>query len=264
MSIETQTVKLGRGLADVPVLVKGDGPPLVYLHGLLGQAWSPLLEGLSAQRRVYAPALAGADEPDDLKAFDNVHDLTIYLDDLVRALGLKRFELVGHSFGGMVAAEYAAMFPERVTKLVLIDSLGLWRDDAPVVDFTYQTPPNQAALILGEADSEAVQQLLALPEEPRAKNRETVRRITSMASILHFIWPIPDRGLAKRLYRVQAPTQLIWGEQDQIVPKIYAEDFAKAIGKSQVHIIAGASHTPHFQKPDAVLDKVQSFLAEQS
>jgi len=60
-------------------------------------------------------------------------------------------------------------------------------------------------LILGEADSEPVRSLLALPEEITAKNREIVRRVTSMASIFHFIWPIPEPMRAKRLYRVAAP-----------------------------------------------------------
>jgi pimeloyl-ACP methyl ester carboxylesterase len=260
-STSIKTVELGRGLQDNPVFVHGDGPPLVYMHGLGGQAWDPLLEGLSKTRRVYAPANAGADEPDELKAFDTVHDLVIYLDDVVRGLGLDRFDLVGHSFGGMLAAEYAALFPERVRKLVLIDPLGLWRNDAPVTDFIYVTPDKQTELILGEASSEAARKLLALPEEVIAKNREIVRRITGLASILHFIWPIPERGLAKRLHRITAPTQLLWGEQDMIVPPAYADDFASAIHGSEVEIIPGGSHTPQFNNPAVVLDKIQRFLA---
>jgi pimeloyl-ACP methyl ester carboxylesterase len=219
-----------------------------------------LLEGLSKQRRVYAPAYAGADEPDELKAFDTVHDLVIYLDDVIRQLGLDSFDLAGHSFGGMLAAEYAALFPERVRRLVLIGPMGLWRDDAPVTDFIYVTPDRQAQLILGEGDGDAARRLLALPEETTARNREIVRRITSMASILHFIWPIPERGLSKRLHRITAHTQLLWGEEDKIVPCTYAIDFARAIRTSEIEIIPGASHTPHFNNPDAVLDKIKWFL----
>jgi pimeloyl-ACP methyl ester carboxylesterase len=260
-AVATTAVELGRGLQDNPVLVGGTGSPLVYLHGLSGQTWDGLLEGLSRQHRVYAPAFAGADEPDELKGFDTVHDLVIYLDDVIRGLGLDTFDLVGHSFGGMLAAEYAALFPERARKLVLIDPLGLWRDDAPVTDFIYVTPDQQAELILGEADSDAARKLLALPDEFTARNREIVRRITSMASVLHFIWPIPERGLAKRLHRITAPTQLLWGEQDKIVPCTYARDFASAIRTSEIEIVPGASHTPQFNEPAAVLDRIQRFLA---
>lgn len=256
----THTIELGRGLAGNPVLVKGDGPPLLYLHGLMGQAWDGLLEGLSAVRRVHAPALAGSDEPDELKSFDTVHDLVIYLDDVVRSLGLPTFDLVGHSFGGMLAAEYAALFPERVRKLILIDPMGLWRDDAPVTDFIYVTPERQLELFLGASDGEPVRSLTALPDDVTSRNRETVRRITSMASMLHFIWPIPERGLGKRLYRIAAPTQLIWGEHDGIVPSTYADDFASAIRGSTIEIVGGASHTPQFNQPAIVLDTVRRFL----
>jgi pimeloyl-ACP methyl ester carboxylesterase len=259
--VQTKIVELGRGLQGTPVLTKGDGPALVYLHGLMGQAWDPLLDGLARSWTVYAPALAGAEEPDELKAFDSIHDLVLYLDDVLRSIRIDRFVLVGHSFGGMLAAEYAAHFPERVSKLVLIDPLGLWRDDAPVADFLYLTPEKQARLVLGEVDAETIKAVLALPNDPHAKVRESVRRITSMASILHFTWPIPERGLSKRLHRIEADTLLVWGAQDKLVPKIYAEDFGAALRRSSLEVIEGAGHTPQFAKAAAVLDSLHRFLA---
>ncbi|MHC4046802.1 alpha/beta fold hydrolase [Bradyrhizobium sp. 23AC] len=257
---DVRSIELGRGLSANSVLSKGSGPAVVYLHGLLGQQWDRLLDGLSSKRSVYAPEVAGAHEPDELKAFDTIHDLTIYVDDVVRKLELGTFDLIGHSFGGMVAAEYAALFPERVRKLILIDPLGLWRDDKPVADFTYATPDKQRTLILGSSDEEAAKKLLELPGGTTHRNREIVRRATSMASILHFIWPIPERGLRKRMYRIAAPTQIIWGEDDLIVPQAYADDFASAIRKSEIKIIPSASHTPQFNKPDEVLKAALSFL----
>lgn len=260
MNPDTQTIELGRGLQPSPVLVKGQGTPVVFLHGLSGQRWDAFQEGLSKQHTVYALANAGADEPDELKAFDNVHDLVLYYDDVLARLGVERFDLVGHSFGAMMAAEYAAHFPARVGKLVLIAPLGLWRDDAPVENFVYQTPENQTRMLLGDPDSEAVKAFMALPEEPQARNREVVRRITSMASILHFIWPIPERGLVKRLHRVKARTLLLWGEQDRLVSPSYAKDFAAAIADAQVEVMPGASHTPQLSHTASVLDKVLAFL----
>jgi pimeloyl-ACP methyl ester carboxylesterase len=243
-----------------PVLVKGEGTPVVYLHGLTGQRWDAFQDGMAKNHRVFSPANAGADEPGELTAFDTIHDLVFYYDDVLRKLGLEKFALVGHSFGGMVAAEYAAAFPERVSSLVLIAPLGLWRDDAPVANFTYQTPDNQTAMLLGDPASDEVKAFMALPQEQPAQNREIVRRITSMASILHFIWPIPDRGLAKRLYRVKAPTLVVWGEDDKVISASYAKDFATAIDGAKVEVIAQAGHTPQFSHAARVLDKVLTFL----
>ena len=262
MSTAVQSIELGRGLQPNPVLIKGQGRPLVFLHGLNAQKWDDFQEGLSVRHKVYAPANAGADEPGELKAFDNVHDLVLYYDDVFRKLGIDRFDIVGHSFGGMMAAEYAAHFPEKVGKLVLISPLGLWRDDAPVENFIYQTPEKQTAMILGDPASEAVQAYTALPDEQAEKNREIVRRITSMASILHFIWPIPERGLVKRLHRIAARTLVLWGEQDKLISPSYAQDFAAAIAAATSRRIAGAGHTPQLSQPERVLELVHGFLAE--
>ncbi len=260
MNPNTQTIELGRGLQPSPVLVQGEGRAVVFMHGLSGQRWDAFQQGLSSQHKVYALANAGADEPDELKAFDTVHDLVLYYDDVISRLGVDRFDLVGHSFGAMMAAEYAAHFPERVERLVLIAPLGLWRDDAPVENFVYQTPENQTRLLLGDPESDAVKAFMALPEEPEAKNREIVRRITSMASILHFIWPIPERGLVKRLHRVKARTLLVWGDDDRLVSPSYAQDFAAAIGGAKVEVVKGAGHTPQLSHASLVLDKVLAFL----
>ena len=261
MTATVHTVDVAAGFQPNPVLVKGEGPPLVYLHGLLGQAWDGLLDGLSATRRVYAPAHAGADEPDELRGISGMHDLVLYYDDVLDALGLDRIDLVGHSFGGMVAAEIAAARPDRVRRLVLIDALGLWRDDAPVADFLLVPADRQAALLLGDPATDAVRAHLALPDDPEHRITETLRRTTSMASIAHFLWPIPERGLSRRLRRIKAPTLIVWGAEDRLVPSVYAQDFAGAIASARVEMIAGAGHTPHFPDCRTVLDKLTDFLA---
>ena len=112
----------------------GEGPPLVFLHGASGLMWDPLVEALTTTHHVYAPMHPGTDgeHHDDVRQLSDVWDLVVYYAELFDALGLDRFTLVGHSFGGMVAAEIAATYPQLVEKLVLVSPLGLWRDDAPV------------------------------------------------------------------------------------------------------------------------------------
>jgi pimeloyl-ACP methyl ester carboxylesterase len=260
MNAQVRQVPMSAEFLPNPVLVKGDGAPLVYLHGLLGQEWGAFQDALAARRRVFAPAHAGSDEPDELRDLDNIHDLVLYYDDLFDQLGLEQVDLVGHSFGGMVAAEIAATYPRRVRRLVLIDALGLWRDDAPVQDYLLVPAERRVALLLGDPARPEVRAQLALPADPQEQVQALLHRISALASASHFIWPIPERGLAKRLHRVKAPTLILWGAQDRLVPSAYAEDFAAKIAGARVELVAGAGHTPQFDQPAAVAARILEFL----
>src|SRR5262249_62182042 len=103
----------------------GDGPPLVFLHGGGGLVLEdPLLVELERSHTVSAPVAPGFADLADLDELRDVHDLAMHYDDLVEALGLDGVPVVGHSFGGMVAAELAAHYPRRISKLVLIAPVG--------------------------------------------------------------------------------------------------------------------------------------------
>lgn len=254
-------VSLPGGFADNNVLVKGDGRPVVFLHGLFGQMWDGLLDDLSAGHRVYAPAHPGSAEPEDLTRLDHLWDLLLYYDDLFETLGLGRFDLVGHSFGGMVAAEFAATYPDRVGKLVLIDALGLWRDDAPVRDHVAVAQHELPGLLYHDLQHPVVAAVLAGMQDPTANIDATIAVFSTVASTSHFIWPIPERGLAKRLRRIKADTLVVWGAGDRLVPPVYAADFAAAIPNAQVELIDNAGHVPQLEQRDEVAARVTKFLA---
>ncbi len=260
MNAPITRIALSRGLQDNPVQIKGEGAPVVFLHGLLGPEWSECLDTLSGTRRVIAPAHAGSDEPDELRQFEGIYDLVIYYDDLFNRLGLEKIDLIGHSFGGMVAAEYAAAYPHRVGKLVLIDALGLWRDDVPVEDYLLIPAARQVELLLGDPDRADIKARLALPDDPQARVATLLSRITALASASHFIWPIPERGLRKRLHRLAASTLILWGANDRFIPKIYAEEFASRIAASKVVVLPDAGHAPHLDQPAVVASLIAEFL----
>lgn len=260
MNAPTHNVVVFEGMQANPVQIKGEGAPVVFLHGLLGPEWSACLDTLAGTHRVIAPAHAGSDEPDDLRRFEGIYDLIIYYDDLFNRLGLEGFDLIGHSFGGMVAAEYAAAYPRRVQKLVLIDALGLWRDDIPVEDYLLVPAARQIELLLGDPNREDIKARLALPDDPAARIAAILARITALASASHFIWPIPERGLQKRLHRVVSPTLIVWGENDRFVPLVYAEEFARQIVHSRVNRVPQAGHAPHLDQPAAVAALIEAFL----
>jgi pimeloyl-ACP methyl ester carboxylesterase len=75
-----------------------------------------------------------------------------------------------------------------------------------------------------------------------------------------FIWPIPDKGLKKRIHRIAAPALLVWGEADRLVPRAYAKEFASRLAQTRLEVVADAGHAPHLEQPDATARPVQSFL----
>ena len=93
----------------------GEGPPVVWLHGLNGvEADQPIIDQLAKQRKVLAPLAPGFNDLDELQEIRDIHDLALRYDDLLDALSLERCTLLGHSFGAMIAAEIAAHDPRRV------------------------------------------------------------------------------------------------------------------------------------------------------
>ncbi len=259
MSFEVIEVALPRGVAANPVWCAGAGPPLVFLHGAFGQE-----EGreyhreLARSHRVYAPLTPGAEDPADLERLENIHELLLYYDDLFDALSLQRFDLVGHCFGGMIAAELAATMRERVRRLVLIDPLGLWRDETPVADYVVLSTEEQLALLFN--DHEGARAMFIPPLAGSDDLDATVRRISTIAATSHFVWPIPERGLYKRLPRIHAPTLIIWGHQDAVTDVTYAQQFAALIPHTTIQIIEHAGHYPHWEHPDTVAAATTHFL----
>ena len=75
-----------------------------------------------------------------------------------------------------------------------------------------------------------------------------------------FIWPIPDKGLKKRMHRITAPTLLVWGADDRLVPRVYAEEFSRRLPKTTLEIVPGAGHAPHLEQPEATEKAVTQFL----
>jgi pimeloyl-ACP methyl ester carboxylesterase len=95
------------------------------------------------------------------------------------------------------------------------------------------------------------------PSDPESLFRAAM----TMASILQFIWPLPDKGLSKRLYRVKAPTLLVWGAQDRLVDPAYGDAFAAAIDGARLEVIDGAGHLPQLEQPERTVSLITEFLA---
>ena len=106
----------------------------------------------------------------------------LFYEELLDELGIQSASVVGHSYGGMVAAELAAHCPHRIRRLVLISSLGLWLDDAPVADFFVLSPEERGKAEWYDPESEVARQAMEQPEDPQERAEYTVDRIQTLAA----------------------------------------------------------------------------------
>jgi len=244
----------------VQVYRAGQGPTVVWLHGPHGvRKNDPVIAELARDHSVVAPVAPGFNDVDELDEIRDVHDLALHYDDLLEALGLDGVALIGHSFGAMIAAELAAHVPRRVARLVLISPFGLWRDDKPVADL-FARPYATIDRILWKAGEPPpwVTDPANFPNDPVEKAVSIVQAMTGVAK---FIWPIPDKGLRRRLPRVRAQTLVIFGRDDAFVPAIYADEFAAAIAGARKAVIPDAAHMVAYEQMAQVVKLVEQHLS---
>lgn len=246
----------------------GSGDPVVFFHAAGGiSPADPLLAALAERWSVIAPVHPGFDDLDELDDIRDIHDLALYYDDLFEALGLEGASVIGHSLGGMFAAELAAHVPHRVAKLVLAAPIGLWNDAYPVTDLFIHFPRDAQKIVWADPDSAAAHELAAATassSEGAAGENPQLAMIISMlqglAAAGKFMWPIPDKGLARRLRRVKAQTLVVWGAEDKLAPPQYADDFVAGIAGARAEVLDGAGHMVPYERRDAVLGLLDSFL----
>jgi pimeloyl-ACP methyl ester carboxylesterase len=259
---ESRSVTVWQGRVPFRVHVQGAGPAVVFFHGPWGLTWGPFLDALAREFSVYAPEHPGTTEgqPDAIHEVDSVWDLILCYEELLEALRLSQALFVGHSFGAMVACELAAMRPSLARRQVLIDPIGLWRDDAPVTNWMLLDPKELPAHVFRDPEGPAAQALFSLPTDAEGAALAKTRLTWAMGCTGKFIWPIPDKGLKKRIHRVQAPTLLVWGTEDRLVPRVYADEFARRLPGARVESIERAGHAPHLEQPETAARLIQPFL----
>lgn len=241
----------------------GTGPILVWLHGPKGvNAADPVVTALERNYRVIAPVAPGFNDLDELTDITNIHELALDYDDLFEALELSDVILVGHSFGAMVAAEIAAHFRQRVGQLVLLAPVGLWNDAYPVADL-FSLPLSEMDQLLwhDQAARETYAAAMSRANETRNAVEQTIALARSLTALTKFTWPIPDKGLKRRLQRIAAPTVAVFGAKDAFVSPRYAEDFGARLGHGEIAIIGGAGHMLPYERPDEIIDLIERFVA---
>jgi pimeloyl-ACP methyl ester carboxylesterase len=257
-AVSTRTV----GPFEVRVWETGYGRPLVFLHGYERHPGpASFLERLGEHHQVLAPEQPGYGTSTGFDEVQDLLDLVLFYRELVKAFGSGPVDLVGHSTGGMVAAELAIIAPEQVRRLVLVDAFGLWLDDEPSQD-----PFGGAKEVLAAKwfDPEAKPDpeptnFEADPEDPYAA---IVFQAHNLATATKFMWPMAERGLRRRLPYLDVPTLVLNGAADGLVPPNYAREMAGLISDARLTLIEGAAHYPMFEQEDAFVEALESFLAD--
>jgi pimeloyl-ACP methyl ester carboxylesterase len=262
-ALEERKIRLWQGKVETKVEIDGNGPPMMFLHGPWGGGRDrDFLDRLASTRTIYAPTHPGTTpgDPDAIHQLDDLWDLTVFHGELFDRLGLDAPTLVGHSFGGMLACEIAAAMPRRASKLVLIAPLGLWRDDLPVKNWMILPEDQRRGTLFADPLGAAAERFFALPADPAARIEAQAGFIWAQACTGKFVWPIPDKGLKKRIHRIAVPTLIIWGSEDRVIAPAYAEEFAQRIADARVALIDRAGHLPHLEQPHEVARLVRDFL----
>lgn len=256
----------------------GDGPPVVLLHGAGGGAanWFGVMGRLAQRFRVLAPDLPGfglsaAIEP---RAELGRH-VAEFVDTWVSGFGVHRFDLVGTSFGGLVALRLAQRRPDAVGRLVLIDSAGLGREMPAAVRLAGLRVLGPLLLRPSRWGTRWLLRRLMTSGQPLDPSFEPV-----LLEYLYRTARAGDPALLARAFRLfagprgqrevledgelaalHAPTLVVWGRRDAFFPPSHAERAAARIPRAMLHWIEHAGHSPNWEAPGAVADAIVDFLS---
>ncbi|MGE0727779.1 MAG: alpha/beta fold hydrolase [Acidimicrobiia bacterium] len=264
-SVSTRSVATHRGI-DAKVRVIGDdaNPPLLYLHGAGGLLpTEPLLDELAGRFRVFAPEWPGFGEEATEGLIEDMLDFALHGWDLIESLGLDRPYLAGHSMGGMIAAEMAALNPSGLRGLALLCAAGLWLDEHPIPDIFAMLPFELAEVLFVDAAAgeKALTAGLDFSDDDALK-LFLVGNARKLGTAGKILFPIPNRRLSKRLYRVTTPTVLVWGRQDKLIPPVYGERYQQLLTATdaRLELVDQAAHMLPQEQPAAAAAAISTLL----
>jgi pimeloyl-ACP methyl ester carboxylesterase len=257
----------------------GKGPLVLLIHGMAGSAstWKQVMPALSERFTVLAPDLLGHGKSDKTKGDYSLGAMASTLRDLIVALGYKRATVVGQSYGGGIAMQFAYQYPERCERLVLVNAGGLGSEVNPLLRML-TLPGSEAVLLV--ACAPPVRRVV------ETIGRVVLRKKLENAAVIPELWRsyaslgdvdarraflrtlravIDPRGqsvsAADKLYLAAGiPTLIIWGAEDRIIPVEHAHAAHATIPGSWLEIIDGVGHYVHCEAPDRFVEALTEFI----
>ncbi|OBI13775.1 hypothetical protein A5712_04525 [Mycobacterium sp. E2327] len=261
--------------------IAGSGPALLLIHGVgdKSESWGPVHAKLAQRFTVIAPDLLGHGESDKPRADYSLPAFANGMRDLLAVLGIERVTVVGHSFGGGVAMQFAYQYPHLVERLVLVSAGGVESDVSFALRLAAMPLGSEAlamvrvpgALPAMRVFGRAVQALLGSTKFGRdavdtVRLLEGFRDPAALAAFARTLRSVVDgRGqyvtMLDRSYLVQSvPVQIIWGEDDVVIPVSHARTADAAIAGSRLAIFEKSGHVPHHDHPDRFVEVVERFI----
>jgi pimeloyl-ACP methyl ester carboxylesterase len=257
----------------------GEGPVLLLLHGIAGssQTWIPAMELLADDYTVVAPDFLGHGRSAKPTGDYSLGNFASMMRDFLQVLGIPRATIVGQSFGGGVAMQFAYQFPERCERLVLVDAGGLGREVSwvlrlvtlPAAEFVM--PVLFPSFVRGWGDAVARFAFERGFRNPSAMEiwrsyrslTDAEGRMAFVRTMRSVIDPSGQTVSARdRLYLAeQMPTLIVWGEDDRIIPLSHAYQALEAMPQSRLEVLPGVGHFPHAEEPAAFVGLLRDFLA---
>ena len=261
--------------------IAGSGPALLLIHGIGDNSttWGPVHARLASRFTVIAPDLLGHGQSDKPRADYSVAAYANGMRDLLSVLDIERVTVVGHSLGGGVAMQFAYQFPHLVERLILVGAGGVTRDVNIALRFAALPMGGEALALLrlplvlpalrvaGRAlgfalaptgvgrDIPNLLRILADLPEPTASSAFT-RTLRAVVD-----WRGQVVTMLDRCYLTESvPVQLIWGDQDLVIPVSHAHMAHAAMPGSRLEIFAGSGHFPFHDDPDRFIALVESFI----
>ena len=245
-------------------------PPLILLHGFGSSldTWEPWAKALAGKYRVIRLDLPGfgLTGPDSTGNYSDKRTLAV-LAGLMDQLALPRATFIGNSLGGRFAWEFAAAHPERVDRLVLISpdgfaSPGFEYGKAPEVPLLLELMPWVGPRALIRANlAPAWAHPDALPDAVLERYRDMLLAPGVRRAILDRTRRTVLTDPASRLRSIAAPTLILWGEDDHMIPVRNAQDYLRLMPRARLVRLPGMGHVPFEESPDKALPPLERFLA---
>jgi pimeloyl-ACP methyl ester carboxylesterase len=258
----------------------GEGPAIVLIHGITSSSrtWRAVMHGLAERHTVIAPDLLGHGRSGKPRGDYSLGAYASGVRDLLAVLGIAKATVVGHSLGGGIAMQFAYQFPERLERLVLVDSGGLGEEVSlalraatlpgaeVVLPLLFGPVPRGAGRaaghVLGRLGVRANANVRGLVEGLESLGASDARRafVHTARSVID---PRGQRVDARdRLYLSEGvPTMLVWGAKDPIIPVAHGRRAHELMPHSRLEVFEGAGHFPFNDDPEHFVDVLGDFVA---